>query len=111
MNKTAEYKKLEPLIQFEHPQGYQLERKELGTNSDKGELHYIYSLSPLRILKCEVENGKENIEENPKKKKSTSNSDSSESKSKKRRTFQIIKKFVVSNLKVKQLTVVHKRAL
>lgn len=93
MNKTAEYKKLEPLIQFEHPQGYRA-----GTEKNwvpiliKGELHYIYSLSPLRILKCEVENGKENIEENPKKKKSTSNSDSSESKSKKKKDVSDYKK-------------------
>ena len=50
------YIKTEPLIQFEHPKGYRA-----GTEKNwvpiliKGELHYVYSLSPLRILKCEVE--------------------------------------------------------
>ena len=64
------YEKLEPLIQFEHPKGYRA-----GTEKNwvpiliKGELYYIYSLSPLRILKCQVE-ADEN-EENPKKKKSS----------------------------------------
>lgn len=50
------YKKTEPLAQFEHPKGYRA-----GTEKNwvpiliKGELHYVYSLSPLRILKCDVE--------------------------------------------------------
>ena len=50
------YNKTEPLVQFEHPKGYRA-----GTEKNwvpiliKGELHYIYSLSPLRILKCGVE--------------------------------------------------------
>ena len=50
------YNKTEPLIQFEHIKGYRA-----GTEKNwvpiliKGELNYIYSLSPLRILKCEAE--------------------------------------------------------
>lgn len=50
------YRKTEPLVQFEHPKGYRA-----GTEKNwvpiliKGELHYVYSLSPLRILKCDVE--------------------------------------------------------
>lgn len=49
------YKKNEPLIQFEHPKGYRA-----GTEKNwvpiliNNELHYIYSLSPLRILKCDT---------------------------------------------------------
>lgn len=49
------YTKTEPLVQFEHVKGYRA-----GTEKNwvpiliKDELHYIYSLSPLRILKCEI---------------------------------------------------------
>ena len=84
INKDLGYEKVEPLIQFEHPQQYRA-----GTEKNwvpiliKGELHYIYSLSPLRILKCEEE--KVEIEDNPKKKKSSSSSTSESSDSKKKK--------------------------
>lgn len=50
------YEKLEPLVQFEHPKGYRADtEKNWVPILIKGELHYVYSLSPLRILKCNVE--------------------------------------------------------
>jgi hypothetical protein len=50
------YKKTEPLVQFEHLKGYRaVTEKNWVPILIKGELHYVYSLSPLRILKCDVE--------------------------------------------------------
>lgn len=50
------YNKTEPLTQFEHVKGYRaVTEKNWVPIIIKGELHYIYSLSPLRILKCDVE--------------------------------------------------------
>lgn len=54
------YTKTEPLIQFEHPKGYRAKvEKNWVPILIKDELHYIYSLSPLRILKCDLKSSEE----------------------------------------------------
>lgn len=53
---AIKYNKTESLIQFEHVEGYRaVTEKNWVPILIKGELHYIYSLSPLRIINCEVE--------------------------------------------------------
>lgn len=53
-NKDFEYKKTEPLAQFEHVRKYRaVTEKNWVPIMIQDELHYLYSLTPLRILKCE----------------------------------------------------------
>lgn len=53
-NSELNYQKIGPLVQFEHESQYRAKVEKNWTPIlIKEELHYIYSLNPLRILKCE----------------------------------------------------------
>lgn len=59
MNVTSddyEYRKTEPLVQFEHEKGFRAQtEKNWVPIIIQGHVHYLYSLAPLRIILCERE--------------------------------------------------------